>query len=183
MPRYLLSASLLALAAAAPLTAFAAEDPASSTTVQDLVVTATRAPGGIDADQIASSYTLITPRQMEERQVRIVSDVLRDVPGVAVSRTGAVGNFTQVRVRGTEGDHVLTLIDGIKASDPFFGEFDYATLLADHVPGGAVLPGQQSALYGSDAIGGGGKQKPPPRGPGPPTRGRAASGPTQAPGR
>src|SRR5258708_557006 len=154
MPRYLFSASLLALAAAAPLTAFAAEDPASSTTVQDLVVTATRAPGGIDADQIASSYTLITPRQMEERQVRIVSDVLRDVPGVAVSRTGAVGNFTQVRVRGTEGDHVLTLIDGIKASDPFFGEFDYATLLADDVSRVEVLRGQQSALYGSDAIGG-----------------------------
>jgi vitamin B12 transporter len=122
--------------------------------VQDLVVTATRAPGGIDADQIASSFTLITPEQMEERQVRIVSDVLRDVPGVAVSRTGAVGNFTQVRVRGTESNHVLTLIDGIKASDPFFGEFDYATLLADDVSRVEVLRGQQSALYGSDAIGG-----------------------------
>jgi vitamin B12 transporter len=154
MPRYLLSASLLALAAATPLTALAAEDPSSSTTVQDLVVTATRAPGGIDADQIASSFTLITPEQMEERQVRIVSDVLRDVPGVAVSRTGAVGNFTQVRVRGTESNHVLTLIDGIKASDPFFGEFDYATLLADDVSRVEVLRGQQSALYGSDAIGG-----------------------------
>jgi vitamin B12 transporter len=154
MPRYLLSASLLALVAAAPLTAFAAEDPTATTTVQDLVVTATRSPGGIDADQIATSITLITPEQMEDRQIRIVSDVLRDIPGVAVSRTGAVGNLTQVRVRGTESNHVLTLIDGIKASDPFFGEFDYATLLADDVSRVEVLRGQQSALYGSDAIGG-----------------------------
>ncbi|MDB5496160.1 MAG: TonB-dependent receptor [Phenylobacterium sp.] len=154
MPGYLLSASILALAAATPLTAFAADDPAPATTVQDLVVTATRAPGGIEADEIGGSLTLITPEQMEERQIRIVSDVLRDVPGVAVSRTGAVGNFTQVRVRGTESNHVLTLIDGIKASDPFFGEFDYATLLADEVSRVEVLRGQQSALYGSDAIGG-----------------------------
>ncbi|MDB5462058.1 MAG: TonB-dependent receptor [Phenylobacterium sp.] len=154
MPGYLLSASILALAAAIPLTAFAADDLAPPTTVQDLVVTATRAPGGIEADEIGGSLTLITPEQMEERQIRIVSDVLRDVPGVAVSRTGAVGNFTQVRVRGTESNHVLTLIDGIKASDPFFGEFDYATLLADEVSRVEVLRGQQSALYGSDAIGG-----------------------------
>ncbi|HEX4712609.1 TonB-dependent receptor plug domain-containing protein [Phenylobacterium sp.] len=154
MPGYLLSASILALAAAIPLTAFAADDPVPSATVQDLVVTATRAPGGIEADQIGGSLTLITPQQMEDRQIRVVSDVLRDVPGVAVSRTGAVGDFTQVRVRGTESNHVLTLIDGIKASDPFFGEFDYATLLADDVSRVEVLRGQQSALYGSDAIGG-----------------------------
>src|SRR6185295_10280848 len=47
-----------------------------------------------------------------------------------------------------------TLIDGIKASDPFFGEFDWATLLADDVARVEVLRGQQSAIYGSDAIGG-----------------------------
>ncbi|HEY2358113.1 MAG TPA: TonB-dependent receptor [Phenylobacterium sp.] len=153
MPRYLLSASILAIAAASPLTASAADEPPANT-VQDLVVTATRAPGGIEAGEIAGSFTLISPQQMEDRQVRIVSDVLRDVPGVAVSRTGAVGNLTQVRVRGTESNHVLTLIDGIKASDPFFGEFDYATLLAEDVSRVEVLRGQQSALYGSDAIGG-----------------------------
>jgi len=151
MPRYLLNASILTIAAASPLTAFAADTP---NTVEDLVVTATRAPGGLDADQVAGSLTVITPQQMEERQTRIVSDVLRDVPGVAVNRTGAIGGQTQVRVRGTEGNHVLTLIDGIKASDPFFGEFDYATLLADDVSRVEVLRGQQSALYGSDAIGG-----------------------------
>jgi len=151
MPRYLLSASILAIAAASPLPAFAADTP---NTVEDLVVTATRAPGGLGADQVAGSLTVITPQQMEERQTRLVSDVLRDVPGVAVNRTGAIGGQTQVRVRGTEGNHVLTLIDGIKASDPFLGEFDYATLLADDVSRVEVLRGQQSALYGSDAIGG-----------------------------
>ena len=152
MPRHLLhGASLIALLIATPLGALAAE---ADKPVEELVVTATRATDGVAADKVGSSLTVITAQDFEERQVRIVSDLLRDVPGVSVGRTGAVGGFTQVRVRGTEGNHVLTLIDGIKASDPFFGEFDYGTLLADDVARVEVLRGQQSALYGSDAIGG-----------------------------
>ena len=152
MPRHLIGASLLALIAAIPLTAFA--EDAKPTNVDDLIVTGTRDVEGVQANKIGGSLTIITAQDFEDRQVRVVSDVLRDVPGVSVSRTGAVGSLTQVRIRGTEGNHVLTLIDGIKASDPFLGEFDYATLLADDVARVEVLRGQQSAIYGSDAIGG-----------------------------
>jgi vitamin B12 transporter len=146
------SAGLAALIAAFPAAALAAE--ADGPSVDEVVVTATRDSQGVEADKTGASITVVTPQDFELRQVRIVSDVLRDMPGVAVGRTGAVGNFTQVRVRGAEANHVLTLIDGIEASDPFFGEFDYATLLADDVARVEVLRGQQSALYGSDAIGG-----------------------------
>ena len=48
----------------------------------------------------------------------------------AVSRIGAVGGFTQIRMRGSESNHTLVLIDGIKASDPYYGEFDFGTLAA-----------------------------------------------------
>src|SRR5690606_20374438 len=88
------------------------------------------------------------------RETRVVSDILRDVPGVAVNRTGAVGGLTQIRIRGTEGNHVLVFVDGIKASSPYQGEFDFGTLIADDAARIEVLRGQQSALYGSDAIGG-----------------------------
>ena len=148
--KYLLSASIAALVIGLPAAAFAADEAA----VSELIVTATRGTQGIEPDKIGGSLTVITPQQMEARQVRIVSDVLRDVPGFAVSRTGAVGGQTQVRVRGTEGNHVLTLIDGIEASDPFFGEFDFGTLLGDDVARIEILRGAQSALYGSDAIAG-----------------------------
>lgn len=153
MPRHHLhGASLLALILAAPFSALAADT--APATVDDVLVTGTRDIDGVAADKIGGSVTVITAQDFMDRQVRIVSDVLRDVPGVAVSRTGAVGGQTQVRIRGTEGNHVLTLIDGIKASDPFYGEFDYGTLLADDVARIEVLRGQQSAIYGSDAIGG-----------------------------
>jgi len=119
-----------------------------------IVVTAALSGRGIERDLIGSSITLIDAQEMADRETRIVSDILRDVPGIAVSRAGAVGGQTQIRIRGSEANHVLVFVDGIKVSDPYQGEFDFATLIADDAARIEVLRGQQSALYGSDAIGG-----------------------------
>ena len=147
--------SLLALIAATP--ALAQSDPTLPTRDaegNEIVVTGSRSGSGTSVKDLPASVTLIDNDALQQRQTRIVSDVLRDVPGLAVSRTGAVGGMTQVRIRGTEGNHVLVLIDGIEASDPYNGEFDFGTLIADEAAKIEVLRGQQSALYGSDAIGG-----------------------------
>ena len=150
--------SLIALAAAtAAPAALAQSNPTVPTTDaegNDVVVTASRSGEGVEVRNLPASITLLGADDLSERQTRIVSDVLRDVPGLAVSRTGAVGGLTQVRVRGSEGNHVLVLIDGIKASDPYNGEYDFGTLIADEAAKVEVLRGQQSSLYGSDAIGG-----------------------------
>ena len=145
--------STLALAAATP--ALAQGDPTVPTTDaagNDVVVTASRSGEGVEVRNLPASVTLLTAADLQERQTRIVSDVLRDVPGVAVSRTGV--GATDVRIRGTEANHVLVLIDGIEASDPFQGQFDFSSLLADEAAKIEVLRGQQSSLYGPDAIGG-----------------------------
>ncbi|MCM0000052.1 MAG: TonB-dependent receptor [Erythrobacter sp.] len=97
------------------------------------------------------SVTLITAEQLDNRQTRDIADVLRDVPGVAVA---GVAGQTQIRLRGSEANHVLVLVDGIEVSDPFAGEFDIGTLQAEPGARLEVLRGPQSALYGSDAIGG-----------------------------
>jgi vitamin B12 transporter len=147
--------SLLALIAATP--ALAQSDPTLLTRDAEgnaIVVTASRSGDGTDIRDLPASVTLIDNDTLQLRQTRILSDVLRDVPGVAVGRTGAIGGMTQVRIRGSESNHVLVLIDGIEASDPYNGEFDFGTLIADEAARVEVLRGQQSALYGSDAISG-----------------------------
>lgn len=151
MARYLW-ACLGALFAATPWTAFAQDD--NPTTVDRLVSVGTRALEGVAIDRTGGSVNTVSSAAMEQRQVRSIADVLRDVPGVAVSRVGAPGSLTQIRVRGSEANHTLTLIDGIEANDPFQAEFDYASLLADEVFRIEVLRGSQSALYGSDAVAG-----------------------------
>ena len=143
----MISISLAALAAAVSATP-------DSASIEPIVVTASRSGDGVRADLLGSSVTVLDAQALDDRQTRVVSDILRDVPGVAVSRTGGVGGFTQVRIRGAESNHTLTLIDGIEVSDPYQGEFDYSSLIADDVAKVEVLRGQQSALYGSDAIGG-----------------------------
>lgn len=128
--------------------------PVGGETDGTVVVTGTRSLDGLRPELSGSSLTVLDEGVLEARQTRIVSDVLRDVPGVAVSRSGAVGGQTQVRLRGAEANQTLVLIDGIEAADPFQGEFDFATLIADDTARIEVLRGQQSAIYGSDAIGG-----------------------------
>lgn len=84
-----------------------------------------------------------------------VSDLLREAPGVSINRSGPVGAVTQARIRGAEGNHTLVLIDGIEVNDPAFGsEFDFASLTTSDLQRIEILRGPQSALYGSDAIGG-----------------------------
>ncbi len=141
-----ISVSAVAFAAALVSTpAFAQSD--------EIVVTATRA-GGAERDVLGISTIVISPADLETRQVRAISDVLRDVPGVSVSRAGGPGQLTQVRMRGAEANHTMVLIDGIEASDPFQGEFAFESLIADDVARVEVLRGPQSALYGAQALGG-----------------------------
>jgi vitamin B12 transporter len=122
-------------------------------TLDQIIVTGARAP--ISADNIGSAVTVITRDDIESRQARYVSDLLRAVPGFAVSHSGVLGSQTQVRVRGSEANHVLVLIDGVRANDPATGdEFRWEYLAAANIERIEVVRGPQSALWGSDAIGG-----------------------------
>lgn len=155
------SAALVALLSAAPLAAQdvqndAGEDAAPKIVFgdevrEDYILVSAHRDGGLQVDEYPGSATIVNRDDMSRRQVRDVADVLRDVPGVAIS---SVAGQTQLRLRGAEGNHVLVLVDGIEVSDPFAGEFDLGTLQAEIGSYVEVLRGPQSALYGSDAVGG-----------------------------
>ena len=86
--------------------------------------------------------------------MRNAAEALRSLPGVAVGRSGGVGNLTQVRIRGAEGNHTLVLIDGIEANNIADGEFDFSNLSAEDIERIEVIRGPMSGLYGSNAVGG-----------------------------
>ncbi|MEM8681504.1 MAG: TonB-dependent receptor plug domain-containing protein, partial [Planctomycetota bacterium] len=108
----------------------------------------------VQASEYGRAFSVVTSEQIEQRQIREVSEVLRALPGVSVNRSGGPGGFTQVRIRGSEGNHVLVLIDGVEVSAPQAGEYDFAGLLASDIERVEVLRGPQSALYGSNATAG-----------------------------
>ena len=147
---YKLSSLFLLAVTPAFAPAYAAgDDPPLET----IVVTASRIP--LPIEQAGSSVTVIDRDQIDRRQAVFVTDLLQDVPGVAISRSGGIGSQTQVRVRGAEANQVLVMIDGVRANDPAGNdEFPFQDLTTWDVERIEVVRGPQSALWGSDAIAG-----------------------------
>ncbi|NNM72857.1 TonB-dependent receptor [Enterovirga sp. DB1703] len=120
----------------------------------DVVVTADRRPEPIGRS--ASAITVVTREELQSFSPTNLVDALRNVPGLDVSDAGGPGSTTVVRLRGANTGQTLVLIDGIRVNDPTSasGEFDFSNLLPTAIERIEVLRGPQSALYGSDAIGG-----------------------------
>lgn len=109
----------------------------------------------ITIGEIGSSVTVITGEEIEQKQVKYLSELLRDVPGFSVSQSGGPGSQTQVRVRGAEANQLLVLMDGVRANDPAAsGEFQYQFALTSNIERIEIIRGPQSATWGSDAIAG-----------------------------
>lgn len=145
--RYL---TLLLASAATP--AFA-QDQAPTTNDDEVIVSASRVP--LNAREVGSAVTVITAADLEREQIFFAKDILQDIPGVQIS-SDRPGDLTSVSIRGSDNDQVLYLIDGIELGDPSSTSTQYQS---EHLATGdiariEVLRGNQSSLYGSDAIGG-----------------------------
>ena len=107
----------------------------------------------ISLHQTASSVTVLTEKDFAERHATYVSDVLKTVPGVAMGANGGRGAVTSLFLRGAESNHTVVVIDGVKMN-PVNDGFDFGGLTLSNIERIEVLRGEQSALWGSDAIGG-----------------------------
>jgi vitamin B12 transporter len=110
--------------------------------------------GGAPVYTIGNAVSVVTGEELRSQQIRNGAEALRSLPGVAVGRSGGIGNFTQVRIRGAEGNQTLVLIDGIEANNVADGEFDFSNLSAEDIERIEVIRGPMSGLYGSNAVGG-----------------------------
>ena len=147
--RSMLLLTVLMVLALAPGSA-AAEEPYA---LDDVLITAALEP--VTAREVASSVTVITREQIEQRQSRYLADLLRGVPGFAISQAGGLGTQTQVRVRGAEANHLLVLIDGVRANDPAsVDEFQFQYQLTSNIERIEIIRGPQSAIWGTDALAG-----------------------------
>jgi vitamin B12 transporter len=145
---------ILSLALACLLLSASQSWSATLQTLEPVVVTATKLE--TPAREVASSVTVITAAEIEEKQQTSVAEVLRAVPGVDIVRSGGPGEQTSIFLRGANSSQTLVLIDGIEANDPIDPNraFNFAFLDTNNIERVEIVRGPQSTLYGSDAMGG-----------------------------
>ena len=145
-----LRAAIAAIVLSAFAPAFASEAPAAS---EQITVLATRTATPVDI--APASVEIIEQSTIEARQSGVPADLLRGAPGFSVSQSGGIGSITEVRFRGAEANHLLVMVDGVAINDPALGSsVDFANLDLIGVTRVEILPGAQSALWGSDALAG-----------------------------
>jgi vitamin B12 transporter len=146
--------ALLCVLLAYPTRVSIAADDALSGPVSlpPVVVTPTRLP--TPESEVGSSITVITSEEIERKQERTLPDALKDVPGLNVVQTGGPGGQTAVFLRGANANQTKVFIDGIDATDPATGTFNFEHVLTWDIDRVEVVRGPQSGLYGADAIGG-----------------------------
>jgi len=119
----------------------------------NIVVIASRTPVEVEAS--ATPGVIISEEVMVNLSLPHLPDLLRLAPGVSVATTGPRGTQTQVRIRGAEANHTLVFLDGIRFNDPAAGnEARFELLTADALSRFEIVRGPQSALWGSEALGG-----------------------------
>lgn len=132
--------------------------PAVPTTAQQITLDVLRITAAgltpFEENEIGRSYTVIDGDKIQLSGTAYVADVLRQVPGFAVTSGGSQSGLTDVRVRGGEANHVLVLIDGVPISETWTGGVDFGRLQVANVERIEVLRGPQSAFWGSNAMSG-----------------------------
>ena len=144
-PRYTLAAGALALLSTHPVLSAAADD-------EPIVVTATRQTQR--ASELLADVSIITSEEIESAAQSTLPELLARQSGVEFAASGSVGSTTSLFLRGTNGEHTLILIDGIRAGSATLGTTDLARIPLAQVERIEILRGPASALYGADAIGG-----------------------------
>src|SRR5689334_3742182 len=140
--------SRLALAIAAALsTPVLAQDD-----LEETIVTATRTP--VPVDTIGSPVIVITRADIERSLASDVSELLQQHAGLEIVRTGGPGQQTSLFTRGTESNHTVVLLDGVRINPGTIGGAALQNIAPESLERIEIVKGPRSALYGTDAIGG-----------------------------
>ena len=140
-----------AMAALSPLSVYASCDD-DEACLQQMVVTATREEQSLE--RTLAPVLVIDREEIELSLARDLADLLRFHAGLEISRNGGTGQTTSIFVRGTDSNHVIVMIDGVKINPGTIGGAAIQNIRPEMIQRIEVVKGPRSSLYGSDAIGG-----------------------------
>ncbi|XQW85635.1 TonB-dependent receptor domain-containing protein [Thalassotalea piscium] len=152
MKKSILSASILASITLTHSSVILAEDTLNLNEEEHILVTANRSQQ--DRFLALSSNVVITHYEIEAMQVTSVGDILKQVAGIYVTNQGDSGQLTSIFTRGTNSNHTLVIIDGVRVNSATTGATNLSAISVQQIDRIEVVKGPRAALWGSDAIGG-----------------------------
>jgi len=124
----------------------------AQSSLEPVVVTPTRT--ARTADDTIAPVSVITRQDIESTGATSLPEILRATAGIEISTNGAYGKATGLFVRGTETDHVLVLVDGVKLYSATLGRTSVELIPVDQIERIEVVRGPRASLYGAEALGG-----------------------------
>jgi vitamin B12 transporter len=121
-------------------------------TLDAVQVTANRS--AMPVDDALASVTIITRSDIEQSQASDVYTLLGQQAGIDITRSGGTGSLNSIFLRGSNSNHTLILIDGVRVNSATQGSFDVSVLPIAMIDRIEIVRGPRAALWGSDAIGG-----------------------------
>ena len=139
----------------APAEETAEPDGEPLTFLDAVTVTATLSPTPVQ--ETPGTVSVIDDDTIQERLVQDFADLVKYEPGVYVESNVTRLGLNGFNIRGIGGNRVLTQVDGVQTAEQFaFGPFSVhqAGLDVDALKSVEIVRSANSALYGSDALGG-----------------------------
>jgi vitamin B12 transporter len=123
-----------------------------ATELDNIVVTGTRTEVSVE-DSLAPTQ-VIGRAEIERSQAQSLMQLLNGRAGISISTQGGLGKISTLNLRGTQADHVLVLIDGVRMGSATAGLPALQDLPLEQIERIEIVRGPRSSLYGSEAIGG-----------------------------
>ena len=117
-----------------------------------LIVTATRTE--VPLSDATVPVTVISRDDIELSLATDLAELLRFEAGIDIGRNGGPGQATSLFLRGTESNHTLVLVDGVRINPGTIGGAAIQNISPDIIERVEIVKGARSALFGTDAIGG-----------------------------
>jgi vitamin B12 transporter len=120
--------------------------------LDETVVTATRTP--VPLDSVGAPVIVITRNDIERSLASDVSELLQTHAGLEIARNGGPGQTTSLFLRGTESNHTVVLVDGVRINPGTIGGAALQNIAPESLERIEIVKGPRSSIYGTDAIGG-----------------------------